>query len=307
MTNAVGLRWGNQLKIFVTGICGRLGRAIAFEANRNGHTIVGLDAQLWPTGQALPAGIDVIAGSYEDGDLVERLLPSCDALIHTAGPHGEQVGKLTLAEFLHSNVESVARLLETAARSGVRRAVLSSTMEILLGRDWTSSGATVVDEETAPKTDSPYSISRLLQEQLAREFSRSHGVSIASLRYMCFGYQPNDQLGTRLLARYLATIDAARAALRAASLDGFAGEVFHIGPKTPLTNQDIVQALSKPTEVLEKYFPGAMEVLDTRKAKLSSSAFWPVTSIRRARLGLGWEPSYAFEQWLLDNGWRRQL
>jgi UDP-glucose 4-epimerase len=295
------------MKLLVTGVCGRLGRAIAAEAEAQGHTVVGLDRVPWPADQApLPDGVEVIEGSYEDIPTMERYLSGCDAIAHTAGPHGEYVNKLDLSGFLRSNVESVARMLELASRLGVRHVALSSTMEVLIGRDWTASGAAVVDEESTPACDSAYSISRLLQEQLAKEFSRIHGVSIGSLRYMAFGYEADKNLGPRLLARSLAPSDVARVVLRVASMDGLRGDVFNIGPKTPLTNQDIIAAKTNPEAVVEKYFPSAVEVLKANGYKLTWDEFWPVTSIRKAKLILGWEPQYTFETWLGERGWKKK-
>ncbi len=294
------------MRILVTGICGLLGRAIAAEARTQGHAVVGVDSRPWPVGQTLPPGVHVLAGFFEDTKLMKELLISCDAMIHTAGPHGEQVGKLGLAEFLHLNVESVACLLETAWNVGVRHVILSSTMEIVLGRDWTASGAAFVDEESTPRPDSAYSIRRLLQEQLAREQSRLYDVSVASLRYMAFSDIPDETLGPRLLARSVSPRDVARAAIRAASLDGLKGDVFHIGPKTPLTNSDIVAAFSDSKAILEKYFPGAFPILDKHGFETKSRYFWPVTSIRKAKLILGWEPGYTFETWLIAHGWNKK-
>jgi nucleoside-diphosphate-sugar epimerase len=78
-------------------------------------------------------------------------------------------------------------------------------------------------------------------------------------------------------------------------MDGLRGDVFNIGPKTPLTNQDIIAANKNPDAVVEKYFPGAVEVLKANGYKLTWDEFWPVTSIRKAKLILGWKPQYTFE------------
>lgn len=293
------------MKLFVTGICGRLGSAIAMEASSQAHTVVGLDQAPWSDSRgAVPPGIEIVNGSYEDFPLVKRLLQGCDAVLHTAGFHGSHVEKVDLAGFLRANVESVGRLLELALQAGARSVALSSTMEIQLGRDWTTSGMAIVDEESPAKCDSAYSISRLLVEHLGREFARNHPVSIASLRYMCFGYQPDKTLGPQLLARSLSVRDVARAVIRAATMGGLKGEVFNIGPETPLTNQDIIAAMRKPEAVLERYFPGATEVLKAAGFELHSTHFWPATSIRKAQLILGWAPQYTFETCLREHGWR---
>lgn len=295
------------MKLLVTGICGRLGRALAAEATARGHAVVGVDLIEWPAGKApLPQGVELVKGTYEDFPLMERLLPGCQALIHTAGPHGAFVKKLSLAQFIHSNVESVAQMLEIAVRTGVRNVVLSSTMEVLIGRGWDASGIGLVDEECPPRCDSAYSMSRVLVERLGCDFSSLHGINIASLRYVAFGYGSDSKLGPGLLARAMSPCDVARACLAAAGKDGLRGEVFNIGPKTPLTSIDIVAAQKDPVAVLEKFFPGAMEVLKANQFELKGDDFWPVTSIRKAQLILGWEPEYTFEKWLEERGWKRK-
>ncbi len=292
------------MKIFVTGICGRLGKAIASEAGEQGHTVVGLDLVPWPDGRILPENVEIHQGSFEDEAILRKLLPSCEAIINAGGPTGEQVEELSLPGFLHANVTCVARMLDLAVQFGVGHVALSSTIEVLFGRDWTTSGALVVDEDFPPRTDSAYSISRLLQEKLAQEFTRNHPIFIACLRYVSFGYHSNEELGIQLLARHLSSRDVARAAIRAASVDGLQGDVIHIGPKNSLTNQDILRAMKKPEEVLEKYYPGALEVLVANGQKCKPLFFWPVTRIRKAKVLLDWAPEYTFEDWLVDHGWK---
>lgn len=83
------------------------------------------------------------------------------------------------------------------------------------------------------------------------------------------------------------------------------GDVFNVGPKRPITNRDIIQAFTDPESVVEKYWPGALEVLKAKGFKIKSENFWPVANIRKAKLILGWEPELTFESWLLDNGWKK--
>jgi hypothetical protein len=37
---------------------------------------------------------------------------------------------------------------------------------------------------------------------------------------------------------------------------------------------------------------------------LTPAHFWPITSIRKAKFVLGWEPRYTFETWLAEHGWQ---
>src|SRR5438034_9020835 len=109
------------MKLLVTGICGRLGRALGAEATAQGHSVVGVDLVPWTSEKVpVPRGVEVVQGTYEDAAFMEKVLTGCDAILHTAGPHGAFVKKLSLPEFIHSNVEKVAEMLELAVRAGVR-------------------------------------------------------------------------------------------------------------------------------------------------------------------------------------------
>lgn len=289
--------------LFVTGLCGRLGRAVAAEASAQGWKVSGLDVAPWPEDQPRPANVELHSGPLDDLSLLGRLLEGSTHLIHTAGLHGGHVADHCLADFVHSNVKQVGRLVELCEEKKIRSVCLSSTMEVLVGRDYAASGATVLDEASPLQTDSAYSVSRAVMERLAAEIARRRPLSLSVLRYMAFGYKKDASLGPSLLARALTAADAARAALRAVCTGGLKGEIFNIGPKTPLTNADIARALQDPAAVVEKHFPGAGEILEKTGQRLSSEMCWPVTSIEKARRLLGWEPSYTFASWLADHGW----
>jgi len=138
------------MKLLVTGVCGRLGRAIATEASAQGMTVVGLDIVGWPADVDLPANVHLNECSFEDLDRVARLLEGCDAMIHTAGPHGGFVETLDLPGFLEGNVVVAARLLEAGLKAGLKGVNLASTMEVLVGRNWDTSGAAFLDEDSPP-------------------------------------------------------------------------------------------------------------------------------------------------------------
>jgi nucleoside-diphosphate-sugar epimerase len=265
--------------------------------------LVGIDRVDWPEDQPMPAHLQFEKGDYTDLALLDRLLPGCDAIIHTAGPNGEQVATMDMAQFVDLNVTCNVRLLEAAQRTDVKNVVLSSTMEVLTGRDWTPSGAAIVDEDFAPVSDSQYALSRYLMEEMAKQYSRLRGLSVVSLRYMASGYATWDKIGLCLMARHLTGRDVARAVLMAAAKNDFVGDVIHIGPETPLNNQDIINALSDPESVLEKYYPGSVAVLEQAGEAISTDLFWPATTIRKAKRLLDWTPLDTFEKWLTEHGW----
>lgn len=290
-------------KLFVTGVAGRLGRAIVKEAAAQGIAIVGIDQKPFPSDTPLPDGIETHVASFTDRDVLAKLMAGCDGVIHTAGPNGEQVGKASLELFMQVNVTALAVLLEVATELGVSAVAVSSTMEVLIGRAWARSGIAVLDDDTPAQADSPYALSRRTAETLCTEYHKMTGLSTVSLRYMAFGYRGDDDLGPNLLARSLTAADVARANLLAATNTNLVGEVINIGPDTPLTNADLFEAQKDPEAVIERYWPGSVATLDQLGIKLRPENFWPVTRIRRAKQLLGWTPQTTFTTWLTSKGW----
>lgn len=290
-------------KLLVIGSSGRLGRAILNEASLQGWAGVGLDPRPLPTTKQQPANTELHVGAIEDETLLSKAMQGVTHLIHTGGLHGEHLATHTLSDFLRCNVETVGNLIEQSLHHNIRNICLSSTLEVLVGRDYAASGAGVLDERSPVRPDSAYSISKVLQEQLGACLAQRHSASISSLRYMAFGYKSKDRLGQGLLSRYLTEEDAGRAAIQAVLTNDLRGEIFHIGPQSPLTNQDILHALKAPEEVLEKYYPGSLAIIKKSGQQIKADLFWPTTSIEKARQFLGWEPKYTFTSWLTDHGW----
>jgi nucleoside-diphosphate-sugar epimerase len=280
------------MKIFLTGAEGTLGRSIR-AASPEEHELIGVDCS------SDDAGIH--AGSFADEALLNELLPGCDAVIHTAALHGAAIETHTPREYTDLNVGGLVSLLEACRQHGVKRFVFSSTMEIVIGRDWCAAGMAVVDEETAPRPDWIYPANKLAGEQLGRYYHQRYGLEFVSLRYMYFSGKPRPSSG--LLARQVMASDVAAANWKAVSVPDAGFQVLHIGPETPLTSQDIVEAQSAPLAVVERYWPGASEALQSAGAKLNGAHFWPVTRISRARQVLGWRPEITFESYLRSLGW----
>lgn len=296
-----------NMRILLTGSSGLLGSAILNEAARLGqeHQInfefVGLDIR--ESTSAHPS-LENHIGNFTDAALIEKLLPGCDAVIHTAAYHGGFLKDHTPNEFVDVNVGGQTTLLEACVAHDVRRFVYSSTMEVLVGNDWTASGMQRLDETCPPRCDTIYSQSKLMGESLGQYYAERKGIEFLTLRYQNLersGYSP-----LSLLARGVTAEDAARANLLAAIVPDISYELMLIGPATPFINFDMVQAQSDPAAVVEKYWPGAMKVLLEKNLSLTSNRFWCAVRIDRARRVLGWQPETTFEGWLKEQGWTPQ-
>lgn len=292
------------MKLLVTGICGRLGSAVAQLAQDRGLEVVGLDISPWPESvMPMPSCVAFHQGTYTDLALVKKLLAGCDALVHAGGIHGEMLDQYSASDYIDAHTTKLLPVLQLAQENGVKNAVLCSTMEVLVGHTFNASGAMLFDEQSPSKADTGYSLSRRLMEVLGAEFARQSGMSIATLRFMAFGYEDRSE-GQWLLARSLSSQDAALAVMAAVQKSYMQGEVFNIGPDTPLVGEDIAHALAEPAAVLEHYYPGATSILEAAGQPIESKYYWPVTSIRKAQMVLGWTPKWTFTSWLLSQGWQ---
>lgn len=292
------------MKIFLTGISGRLGRAIASLAASRGHEIVGIGRRGWTQPEPLPRNVTALAADSSDLAEVEKLMTGCDAFIHTAGLHSSHLKTHALADYLDVNVTQVGTLITIAHRLGIRRIALSSTLQVHCGIHCAASGSMIIDESLPVRPDTPYTISKCLMETLGRELARILGLSLVSLRLGAFGYIEDAELGLKLLTLSITPEDAARAVLLSVEKDGFRGEPIIIGPSGPFSQADVEKAGEHPRDVLEKHYPGASGILEKEGIVLSTADFQPVISNRRARILLGWEPEFTFSDWLRLKGWK---
>jgi len=281
------------MRMLVTGAGGCLGRAVRRLAAAQ-HDVVGVDLETGGDAQ-------VRAGSFTDLELMRELMTGCDAVIHTAALHGGSRQTHTPLQFTQVNVLGLQGMLELAVELGVRRFVFSSTMEVVIGRTWDSSGMALVDEDTPPNPDWIYPLNKHQCELLGQYYNRHQGLAFTALRYMWFGDEP--VLTPHLLARFVVPDDVARINVMAAEQNEGDFHVLHVGPETPLTQADIVAATSDPGSVVEQHWPGSQQALEAAGIALGHTHFWPVTRIDRARLAFGWRPRVGFEDYLRSIGW----
>ncbi|MBI2300358.1 MAG: NAD(P)-dependent oxidoreductase [Armatimonadetes bacterium] len=278
------------MRLLVTGAAGTLGSAIV-ELARGRHQTVAFDV-VTP-----PAGDRIVTASVTDRDAVFDAAAGCDAILHTAGLHGAHAQTHSQADYLTVNVIGVDHLYQAMVHHGIPRMVQSSTMEVVCGRDWMANGAAILDERTCPRPDWIYPLTKHLAEQLAPFYYARNGLTSAMLRYMTMDRRPWQQLGLELCARTVWRFDAAEANLLAAESQHLGVEVLHIGPDTPLTNQDICQSRSSVEAVLERHWPGSTAVLARHDVKLRD-CLWPVAPIDKAKRLLGWQPEATFAGYL---------
>jgi UDP-glucuronate 4-epimerase len=179
----------------VTGAAGFIGSHLAETLVERGHDVVGIDSF---TDYYDPALKEENARALDvrrlDLTVDELDFAGIDAIFHLAGQPGVRSFGDIFDVYLRRNVLASQRLFEAAARDGVRVVFASSSS--VYGEPDTFP----TPETTLPRPMSPYGITKLACEHLARAYARSFDLDVVVLRYFnAFGpRQRPDMAFTRI-------------------------------------------------------------------------------------------------------------
>jgi nucleoside-diphosphate-sugar epimerase len=166
------------MRYVVTGAAGFIGSQLAHALVARGHDVVGIDCftDYYDTSlkEENAAGLDVarIDLARDDFDLA-----GADGVFHLAGQPGVRSFGDVFDLYLSRNVLASQRLFEAAARDGVR-VVFSSSSSI-----YGDVELQPTREDASPHPISPYGITKLACEHLARATATSFGLDVVVLRY----------------------------------------------------------------------------------------------------------------------------
>src|SRR3954469_12911214 len=172
----------SRMKIAVTGGSGKAGRAVVRDLLEHGHDVLNVD--LAPSREDaapfLPADLTDYGQTLEALSGAE-VLPGIEAVVHLAAIPAPD--KATRDVVFRTNITSTHTVFSAAWRLGLARVV------------WGSSGTTLglpfdvphefapVDEEHPLRPESSYALSKVLDEEMARQFNRWSGIPIVGLRF----------------------------------------------------------------------------------------------------------------------------
>jgi UDP-glucose 4-epimerase len=303
-------------RVLVTGGAGFIGSHIAEAYLRDGWEVVVLDDLSRGKEANLPKGARFVRADIRSPEARRTLTTGrFDVLNHQAAQIDVRVSVDRPAFDSDINVGGLVNLLEAATEGKVRRVVFASSGGVVYGDP-----EVIPTPETAPKLPiSPYGVSKLSGEYYLRALALLRGFERFAMRYAnVFGprQDPKSEAGvvsifvSRLLAKqpllifgdgrqtrdYVFVKDVARANLLASTvsvppgtdLDAAAFNVATSVEKSVLELADAVGQVmgQKPT----------IEFAPARAGELSRSAL----DIRKAKAGLGWSPSYAFQDGLRE-------
>jgi len=290
------------MRYLVTGAAGFIGSHLAEALLAAGHEVAGLDAFTDYYDPALKeenaVRLDVRA---QDLARDEFDLREFDAVFHLGGQPGVRSFGDVFPVYLERNVLASQRMFEAAARDRVR-VVFASSSSV-----YGDAERYPTPEETEPAPISPYGITKLACEHLARAYARSEGLDVVVLRYFTV-YGPRqrpDMAFTRLLhaiaedtpfelygdgnqSRGFTFVSDAVAATVAA-VGAPAGAVYNVGGGSEATMLEAIalaeQVSAASLEV--RFLPAAAG--DVRRTSADTT---------RIRQELGWQPQVSLEDGL---------
>lgn len=185
----------NRQTILVTGGAGYIGSHAVLALNDQGYRVVILDNLVYGHRDFVECSlqVDLIEGDTNDRSLLDNLFQTYDiaAVMHFAAYAyvGESVENP--AKYYRNNVVGTLTLLEAMIAAGVSRFVFSSTC------------ATYGMPHTIPITEdhpqspiNPYGQSKLMVEQMLRDFEQAYGLRSVIFRYFnAAGADPQGRVG----------------------------------------------------------------------------------------------------------------
>ncbi|MEU3844915.1 dTDP-glucose 4,6-dehydratase [Streptomyces sp. NPDC028635] len=306
------------MKILVTGGAGFIGsqfvRALLLGELPSGEgaqvtvldnlTYSGNEANLAPV--ADKPGYTFVRGDIRDFATVDDVMRGQDAVVHFAAESHVDRSILDSSPFVTTNVLGTQVLLDAAKRHGVGRFVHVSTDEVygsITEGSWTE------DWPLAP--NSPYSASKAGSDLLALSYHRTHGMDVVVTR--CSNNYGQYHFPEKMIPLFTTNLlDGKKVPLYGEGLNvrdwlhvsdhcrgiemvlrgGRAGEVYHIGGGTEVTNKELtgmlLQACGAGWDMVE-------HVEDRKGHDLRYSL-----SIAKIQEELGYKPLVTFEQGLAD-------
>ena len=202
-------------------------------------------------------GYRFVQGDICDAGLVDEIVPGHDVIVHFAAESHVDRSIQGAVPFVSTNVFGTQMLLDAALRHRVNRFVHVSTDEV-----YGSIGQGSWTEQSPLAPNSPYSASKAGSDLLALACHRTHGLDVVVTR--CSNNYGHYQFPEKMIALFVTNLlDGRRVPLygdggnvrdwlhvsdhcrgiQLALRSGRAGEVYHIGGGTELTNKELTARL----------------------------------------------------------------
>ena len=289
----------------MTGAAGFIGSHLAAALEAAGHAVVAVDCFTDYYDSALKeenaAGREIVRADLAEAPL-EPLLDGIDGVFHLAGQPGVRSFGDAFPIYLRHNLLASQRLFEAAARAGVRVVFASSSSVYGEAEGYPT------QEDAVPRPISPYGITKLGCEHLARATELAFGLDAVLLRYftvygprqrpdMAFtriltalaGGSPFELFGDGSASRGFTYVGDAVAATAAAMERGERGTTYNVGGGAEATMREAIATCERVSG----------RSLDLRlRASARGDVSRTAADTTRIRTALGWEAEVGLEEGL---------
>ena len=282
------------MKIMITGARGNFASALISPLLTQGHELVLFDLEpMNPPDDCLAVQADI-----RDGAAVSHAMQGCDAVIHSVAYHNYSRDFRNYDDFYSVNLTGTHHILRSMRLHGVKALVFSSS-DVVYGEGMR--GRRVMDETVPCVPSNIFGLTKSLSEEMCRFYSRKHHFNIAILRYGSF--EPTDwkTAGMARLDHGIDRQDVAQAnmlALGCVLAEEIRCETYLIHCAKPFTDFDWPELETNPAPVIERYYPGATELLEAHG--LTVPHIHHRYDITKAVTELGFDPQHNFEQFLFE-------
>jgi len=291
------------VRYVVTGAAGFIGSHLVEALRAAGHGVVAIDAF---TDYYDPARKEENAAGLDVSrlDLAEDELDfgDADGVFHLAGQPGVRSFGPVFADYVRHNVLATQRVLEAA---GGARVVLASSSSV-----YGEAETYPTPEDTPPRPLSPYGITKLAAEHLARAYATSFGRDTVVLRYFTvYGPRQRPDMALERIVEALAAgtpfelygdgsqsrsftyVADAVAATIAAMERAPAGATYNVGGGEEATMREAIATLERISGRRLDVRSGPPAAGDVRRTS---------ADVSRIRAGLDWAPRVRLEDGLSE-------
>jgi UDP-glucuronate 4-epimerase len=291
------------MKYVVTGAAGFIGSHLVEALQLAGHEVAGIDAFTDYYDPARKkenaAGLDVSRLDLAEDELD---FGDADGVFHLAGQPGVRSFGPVFADYVRRNILATQRVLEAAVGA---RVVLASSSSV-----YGEAETYPTPEATPPQPLSPYGITKLATEHLARAYATSFGRDTVVLRYFTvYGPRQRPDMALERIVEALAAgtpfelygdgsqsrsftyvADAVEATI-AAMERAAAGAVYNVGGGEEATMREAIALLERISGRKLDLRSGPPAAGDVRRTS---------ADVSRIRADLGWAPRVQLEDGLRE-------
>jgi nucleoside-diphosphate-sugar epimerase len=270
--------------VVVTGGSGKAGRAVVADLLEHGEEVLSVDLVRSPE----LACEQLVADLTDFGETVEALR-GAEAVVHLAAipAPGLRPDELTF----RVNTTSTYNVFSATPLLGLRRVVWASSETVLgLPFERERPAYAPIDEEHPTYPEFSYALSKLISEEMARQFHRRTGIPYVGLRfsnvmephdYAHFpGFWDNPELRRWNLWGYVDARDVAQACRLALRSDVGGAEVFIVAAADTVMNRPIAELMA--------------DVYPDVEIRGELGEFETLLAIGKARRLLGYAPAYSW-------------